>query len=338
MLSNFPVWLFDVDDRDATRPTFGFRLTGGKGVGGGIQHLVNGFGWPVKLGSEMFHTAMEAWDKRFMSHSTEVRTCPVDGRHDRRDRLRPHEGAAGLAAQLRQDRGGRVPRPTSPSRTTSTPSEGSWPRPPRTCEIVPDAACVWGSRRSESPGNAEWRSFPTPSRSSRPRASPSRSRRARESNRRSRRGLRRRGRDARRRRARRRRGRQGAQAVGGRDRAAARGHRPDRVPPAADGPRRDRARSPRAGVIGFAMESIPRISRAQTMDALSSQANVGGYKAVLARRRPAAEVLPDADDRRRHDRAREGARARRRRRRPAGDRNRAHGSAPSSRASTCARW
>jgi NAD(P) transhydrogenase subunit alpha len=31
----------------------------------------------------------------------------------------------------------------------------------------------------------------------------------------------------------------------------------------------------------FAMEAIPRISRAQAMDALSSQANVGGYKAAL---------------------------------------------------------
>src|SRR5207253_7036953 len=31
----------------------------------------------------------------------------------------------------------------------------------------------------------------------------------------------------------------------------------------------------------FAMDSIPRISRAQSMDALSSQANIGGYKAVL---------------------------------------------------------
>ena len=29
------------------------------------------------------------------------------------------------------------------------------------------------------------------------------------------------------------------------------------------------------------MEAIPRISRAQSMDALSSQANVGGYKAAL---------------------------------------------------------
>ena len=35
------------------------------------------------------------------------------------------------------------------------------------------------------------------------------------------------------------------------------------------------------GVIGFAMESIPRITRAQSMDALSSQATVAGYKAVL---------------------------------------------------------
>ena len=36
-----------------------------------------------------------------------------------------------------------------------------------------------------------------------------------------------------------------------------------------------------AGVQAFALEAIPRISRAQSMDALSSQASVGGYKAVL---------------------------------------------------------
>ncbi len=35
------------------------------------------------------------------------------------------------------------------------------------------------------------------------------------------------------------------------------------------------------GATAFAMEAIPRISRAQSMDALSSQANIGGYKAVL---------------------------------------------------------
>jgi NAD(P) transhydrogenase subunit alpha len=42
------------------------------------------------------------------------------------------------------------------------------------------------------------------------------------------------------------------------------------------------------GVTAFAMESIPRITRAQPMDALSSQATVAGYKAVLL----AAERLP----------------------------------------------
>jgi H+-translocating NAD(P) transhydrogenase subunit alpha len=36
-----------------------------------------------------------------------------------------------------------------------------------------------------------------------------------------------------------------------------------------------------AGVQAFALEAIPRISRAQAMDALSSQANVAGYKAVI---------------------------------------------------------
>jgi NAD(P) transhydrogenase subunit alpha len=37
----------------------------------------------------------------------------------------------------------------------------------------------------------------------------------------------------------------------------------------------------KADVQAFAMEAVPRISRAQSMDALSSQANVAGYKAVL---------------------------------------------------------
>src|SRR6516165_872358 len=35
------------------------------------------------------------------------------------------------------------------------------------------------------------------------------------------------------------------------------------------------------GATSFAMEAIPRISRAQSMDALSSQANIAGYKSVL---------------------------------------------------------
>jgi len=37
----------------------------------------------------------------------------------------------------------------------------------------------------------------------------------------------------------------------------------------------------RTGATAFAMEAIPRISRAQSMDALSSQATVSGYRAVL---------------------------------------------------------
>jgi NAD(P) transhydrogenase subunit alpha len=36
-----------------------------------------------------------------------------------------------------------------------------------------------------------------------------------------------------------------------------------------------------AGVTAFAMEAVPRISRAQSMDALSSQANISGYRAAL---------------------------------------------------------
>jgi NAD(P) transhydrogenase subunit alpha len=36
-----------------------------------------------------------------------------------------------------------------------------------------------------------------------------------------------------------------------------------------------------AGVTSFAMEAIPRITRAQSMDALSSQSTVAGYRAVL---------------------------------------------------------
>jgi len=41
-------------------------------------------------------------------------------------------------------------------------------------------------------------------------------------------------------------------------------------------------------VTAFSLDLVPRISRAQSMDALSSQANVGGYKAVLL----AANHLP----------------------------------------------
>jgi NAD(P) transhydrogenase subunit alpha len=47
-----------------------------------------------------------------------------------------------------------------------------------------------------------------------------------------------------------------------------------------------------AGVTSFAMESIPRITRAQAMDALSSQANVAGYAATLLAAREAGRFFP----------------------------------------------
>src|SRR4051794_36503587 len=47
-----------------------------------------------------------------------------------------------------------------------------------------------------------------------------------------------------------------------------------------------------AGVTSFAMEAIPRITRAQSMDALSSQANLGGYMSVLIAARESGKLFP----------------------------------------------
>src|SRR5579863_8595702 len=46
------------------------------------------------------------------------------------------------------------------------------------------------------------------------------------------------------------------------------------------------------GVTAFAMELVPRISRAQSMDALSSQASIAGYKAVLIAASHLQKFLP----------------------------------------------
>ncbi|MBM4267399.1 MAG: Re/Si-specific NAD(P)(+) transhydrogenase subunit alpha [Deltaproteobacteria bacterium] len=45
-------------------------------------------------------------------------------------------------------------------------------------------------------------------------------------------------------------------------------------------------------ITSFGMEGIPRISRAQKMDALSSQANIAGYKAVLIASESLAKFFP----------------------------------------------
>jgi NTE family protein len=77
VVSNFPVWIFDVD-RDAQRPTFGFRLVGGKGAGGGVGRVVGHLGWEVGMAVDLFQTASDAFDTEFASHSTAVRTCLLD--------------------------------------------------------------------------------------------------------------------------------------------------------------------------------------------------------------------------------------------------------------------
>ena len=81
-LSNFPVWLFDVDPsvtgRPPTRPTFGFTLEHGRGLGGVPPALERLEPWGLRFAFDIFHTAQEAWDARFVSHSTRVRTVTVD--------------------------------------------------------------------------------------------------------------------------------------------------------------------------------------------------------------------------------------------------------------------
>ncbi len=72
----------------------------------------------------------------------------------------------------------------------------------------------------------------------------------------------------------------------------------------------------------LAMEFMPRITRAQSMDILSSQSNLSGYKAVLDAAAEYGRALPDDDDRRRHRLGRARFHHGRRRCGPAGDRDR----------------
>jgi NAD(P) transhydrogenase subunit alpha len=48
----------------------------------------------------------------------------------------------------------------------------------------------------------------------------------------------------------------------------------------------------RKNISSFAMDAVPRISRAQKMDALSSQANLAGYKAVLLGANALGKIFP----------------------------------------------
>ncbi|MDQ3051253.1 MAG: Re/Si-specific NAD(P)(+) transhydrogenase subunit alpha [Bacteroidota bacterium] len=48
----------------------------------------------------------------------------------------------------------------------------------------------------------------------------------------------------------------------------------------------------KAGITAFSMDAIPRISRAQKMDALSSQSNLAGYKTVLLGANALGKIFP----------------------------------------------
>jgi NAD(P) transhydrogenase subunit alpha len=48
----------------------------------------------------------------------------------------------------------------------------------------------------------------------------------------------------------------------------------------------------RAGISAFSMDAVPRISRAQKMDALSSQSNLAGYKTVLLAANALGKIFP----------------------------------------------
>jgi NTE family protein len=77
-LSNFPVWLFDTERTAPVRATIGITLTGGHGFGGGVEKAMKRAPWAVGQGWDILQTAMQAWDKRFVGHTTRVRTCAVD--------------------------------------------------------------------------------------------------------------------------------------------------------------------------------------------------------------------------------------------------------------------
>ena len=91
--------------------------------------------------------------------------------------------------------------------------------------------------------------------------------------------------------------------------------------PTAMRPRSSRWRTP--GVVAFAMELMPRITRAQSMDVLSSQANSRRLQGGDRCRGGIRPRLADDDDGGGHDAGGEGVHHGRRRRGPAGDRHRA---------------
>lgn len=78
LLSNFPIWLFDVHSRPPARPTWGFRLHGGVGPDEQPPYrpIPMPF-WQVKLLKAMFEAATGAWDQHQLGAATSARTVSV---------------------------------------------------------------------------------------------------------------------------------------------------------------------------------------------------------------------------------------------------------------------
>ena len=107
----------------------------------------------------------------------------------------------------------------------------------------------------------------------------------------------------------------------GRDGQARQGLGADRLPrPAHQRPRASRRSPPPARRASRWRRSRASAARSRWTRSPARRPSPG-YKAVLIAAAGAGPLLPDADDRRGHDPARPGARARRRRGRPAGDRD-----------------
>lgn len=58
------------------------------------------------------------------------------------------------------------------------------------------------------------------------------------------------------------------------------------------GNRKEAAKYARAGVTAFALDLMPRISRAQTMDVLTSQSNLAGYRAAIEAAAAQGRIFP----------------------------------------------
>jgi NTE family protein len=76
ILSNFPVWLFDTPQ--PRRPTFGFTSESGLAGTRNSSAAKRSIPWPIQFGLDLLQASRDAWDVRFVSRSTSVRTVTVN--------------------------------------------------------------------------------------------------------------------------------------------------------------------------------------------------------------------------------------------------------------------